>query len=96
MSLLLQLAGVFAVLYGISYWSVPAALIVGGLGAVIAIERQTHAGPVEDPIVEQRIRAKIDAAMAKGFNPFDQQDVPMSAKWLTYVALVRRSNNAAK
>lgn len=28
----------FAVLYGISFWSVPAALVVGGLAGVIAME----------------------------------------------------------
>jgi hypothetical protein len=33
-----QLVCGFAVLYGISFWSVPAALIVGGLAGVIVLE----------------------------------------------------------
>jgi hypothetical protein len=35
---LIQLAGAFAVLCGISFWSVPCALILGGLGAIWAVE----------------------------------------------------------
>ena len=30
----------FAILYGISYYSVPIALIIGGLGGILAAERQ--------------------------------------------------------
>lgn len=37
---LLQMAGAFSVLYGISFYSVPAALIVGGLAAILVAERQ--------------------------------------------------------
>lgn len=38
--LLLQCAGALSVLVGISFYSIPAALIVGGLGAILAAERQ--------------------------------------------------------
>ena len=37
---LLQMAGAFSVLYGISFYSVPSALIVGGLAAILVAERQ--------------------------------------------------------
>lgn len=39
--LAIQLAGCAAILAGIAHYSHAAALIVGGLGAVIAIERQS-------------------------------------------------------
>lgn len=35
---LFQCVCAFSVLYGISFWSVPAALIVGGLAGIIAME----------------------------------------------------------
>lgn len=88
--LMIQLAGAFAVLYGISYWSVAAALIVGGIGAIAAIETQAKSPEPDDPVVDQRIRAQIDAALSRGHNPFDSPIVPMTPKWLTYVALARK------
>ena len=36
----LQLLGSLSVLIGISYYSIPAALIVGGIGAILVAERQ--------------------------------------------------------
>lgn len=36
----LQLFGALSVLIGISYYSIPAALIVGGLAAILVAERQ--------------------------------------------------------
>jgi len=33
-----QLVCSFSVLYGISYWSVPAALVLGGLAGVVVLE----------------------------------------------------------
>jgi hypothetical protein len=96
LALLLQLAGAFAVLYGVSYWSIPCALIVGGIGAIAAMEMQGRNGEEskETPEEEQKIKAQIDAALARGVNPFTQQAVPLSSKWLTYVALVRRTRDS--
>ena len=37
---LLQVLGALAVLIGISYFSIPCALIVGGIGAILVAERQ--------------------------------------------------------
>lgn len=94
--LAVQLAGVFAVLFGISFWSVPCAFIVGGIAAVYAIERQGDhsAERGEDPVIEQRIRAQIDAALARGHNPFTgNAPVPFTSKWITYVALARRNHD---
>lgn len=98
--LIIQLLGAFSVLYGISYWSIPCALIVGGIGAIAAMELQgERTKEAEDtPEQEQRIRAQVDAALAHGRNPFigspDQPSAPMTSKWLTYVALVRRSGDS--
>ncbi len=36
----LECACAFSVLFGISWYSVPAALIIGGLGGIFAVERQ--------------------------------------------------------
>ena len=38
--LVVQLAGIGAVLYGIQMWSVGAAFVVGGIAAILVIERQ--------------------------------------------------------
>ena len=45
--LIVQLAGAFSVLYGVSYWSVPVALVLGGVGAILAVERQSTSPPAE-------------------------------------------------
>jgi hypothetical protein len=94
--LLIQLLGAFAVLYGVSYWSIPCALIVGGIGGIAAMEMQGHGSqePKETAEEEQKIKARIDAALARGVNPFTQQAVPLSTKWMTYVALARRTRDA--
>jgi hypothetical protein len=85
----LQLAGAFSVLYGISYWSVPAALIVGGIAVIAAIENRSNAR--ETPEEEAKVRALIDGALARGVNPLEIEGVPLTPKWLTYIQMIRRA-----
>lgn len=55
---LVQLAAAFAVLFAISFWSVPVALIVGGVFAIYAI--QTQAGDNdEDAALANKTRTLI-------------------------------------
>lgn len=59
-----ELAGVILVAYGISLWSIPAALIIGGLVLVAAIEVRPHVGhqlPNIPPPVEL-LRAQAENA----------------------------------
>jgi hypothetical protein len=87
--MLVQLAGAFAVLYGISWYSIPMAYIVGGVGAIAAIELQNHV-PKTDPAEDALIKQRIDTALRNSQNPFDQPGVTINQKWLTYVALMAR------
>jgi hypothetical protein len=85
---LLQIAGTFAVLYGISYWSVPIALIVGGVGAIVAVELQTHE---PEPDIDQilAIQARIKTALASGQDPFATEGVPFTPTWVAYASSLR-------
>lgn len=84
---ILQCLGALSVLYGISYYSIPIALIVGGLGAIAAVEMQGNSEPKTDDRV---IKAKIDQAIFKGDNPFNDPAVPINSKWLGYLDAIRK------
>lgn len=60
----IELAGVVLVPYGISWWSVPAAVIIGGLVLVAAVEVRPHvASALPDlPIPEALVRAQAEQA----------------------------------
>lgn len=81
---LIQLLGVLSVLVGISFWSIPAALIVGGLFAVGAVEMQAPRRNAKD---DEATRVKIHEALKKGVNPF-ADGVPPEDRWIQYVRLV--------
>ena len=88
--LVVELLGALAVLYGISWlWGDAVALIVGGVGAVAAVEMQSR--PEKDTSREdQYVKSLINNAVAAGKNPFDSPDVPVNQKWLSYAQLVAR------
>lgn len=88
--LVVELLGALAILYGVSWlWGDAVALIVGGVGAVVAVEMQSR--PSRNTSREDReIKQKIDNAVSVGHNPFENEDVPMSEKWLAYAHLVAR------
>lgn len=64
---LIELAGVVLVAYGISWWSVPAAVIIGGLVLVAAVEVRPHVAaampslPVPEPLI--RVQAEQAARL---------------------------------
>lgn len=86
--LVLQLLGFLAVLVGISWWSVPAALVVGGIAIIAAVEMQARETP-EAEAPETEIRVDIHRLLKEGKNPFEN-GIPMTEKWLRYVDLVTR------
>lgn len=86
---LVQLLGFLAVLVGISWWSIPAALVVGGIAVIVAVELQPSSEP-DTKASDDRMRETIHRALKEGHNPFDNPDVPMSAKWISYVDLITR------
>lgn len=58
-----ELAGVVLTAYGISWWSVPAAVIIGGLVLVAAVEVRPHGTAIPDlPIPEVLVRAQAEQA----------------------------------
>lgn len=59
-----ELAGVVLVSYGISLWSIPAALIIGGLVLVAAVEVRPHVGKAlpEMPVPPELLRAQAESA----------------------------------
>lgn len=63
----IELAGVVLVAYGISWWSVPAAVIIGGLVLVAAVEVRPHVAsampslPVPEPLI--RVQAEQAARL---------------------------------
>lgn len=85
--LLLQVLGFLALLVGISLWSVPSALIVGGILAIAAIEMQ---GKAPDLSQDREFKDLIDASVAAGKNPFADAKVPISQKWMNYAQLITR------
>lgn len=60
----LELAGIILVAYGVSYWSVPAAVILGGLVLVAAVEVRPHVVPSlpQLPVPEPLLRAQAEQA----------------------------------
>lgn len=60
----LELAGVVLTAYGISWWSIPAAIIIGGLVMVAAVEVRPHVASAMPalPIPEQLVRAQAEQA----------------------------------
>jgi len=92
---LIQLAGAFSVLYGISFWSVPCALIIGGISAIVAIEfQQREPGKKESPEEILAIQARIKTALASGEDPFSQPGVPLTESWVAYAVSLRRRASA--
>lgn len=87
--LLVQLASAFSILYGISFWSIPVALIIGGVGGILAMEMQTRRDH-DDPKQNAVIRETINICLQRGQNPFDHPDVPLTQKWISYVATMRK------
>jgi len=83
-----QLLAFLAVLVGVSFWSIPAALIVGGVLAIVAVEMQAKATS-DDSSLDELVRARITTALKSGQNPFEN-GVPVTAKWLSYVDIVTR------
>ena len=59
-----ELAGVVLVSYGISLWSIPAALIIGGLVLVAAVEVRPHVGKALPamPVSIDLLRAQAEQA----------------------------------
>jgi hypothetical protein len=84
----IQLAGAFSVLYGISYWSVPIALIVGGVAAIAAVELQSRE-PKQDTNEILATQLKIKTALASGQDPFIVPGVPFTPTWVAYAASLR-------
>lgn len=84
---LVQAVGALAVLYGISWWSIPAALCVGGVGAIVAIELNPPAKVGPD---DAFIKAVVDAQIAQGKDPFTNPAVPKTPKWADYVSRTRK------
>ncbi len=87
--LLLQLMGAFAILYGISWFSIPVALIIGGVGAIVAIELQAHEKKLTPEDITL-IQTRIKAYLASGEDPFGQPGVPMTPFWVAWAAQLRR------
>jgi hypothetical protein len=87
--LLIQLLGALAVLYGVAEWSIPIALIIGGVAAIAAIELRPSTKPQQRSEEDERIRKVIDTAVSAGKNPFTDKSIPMSEKWIRYVELFR-------
>lgn len=61
---LVELAGVVLVSYGVSLWCVPAALILGGLVLVVAVEVRPHVAPQlpRIPPPDELLRAQAEQA----------------------------------
>lgn len=56
--LVLQLAGVFSVLYAVSFYSIPGALALGGIIAVVAVQTQPDRAQVRrDAVMAEKARA---------------------------------------
>lgn len=90
--LVVQLLGFAALLVGISFWSIPAALIVGGILAIVAVEMQQKAvDPDAESEHNQAIRRHVDETLKAGKNPFKVGGVPMTPMWVQYVDAVTRT-----
>jgi hypothetical protein len=94
--LVLQLLGLGALLVGISFWSIPAALVVGGILAIAAAEMQSSGLSKEsadelENARNQEIRKHVDETLKAGKNPFKVGGVPMTPMWVQYVDAVTRT-----
>jgi hypothetical protein len=60
----MELAGIVLVTFGVSFWSVPAAVILGGLVLVAIVEVRPHVAPAipQLPVPEPLLRAQAEQA----------------------------------
>ena len=89
--LAVQLIGTGCVLYGISLYSHPVAFIIGGIGAILAMEMQVHKEEKLKPEQVHHFQQQIKSALAKGEDPFGEPyNVPLNPDWISYAASLRR------
>jgi hypothetical protein len=86
--LAIELLGALAILYGISWFSIPISLIIGGVGAIIAMETQSRT-PKTSPQEILAVQERIKTALASNLDPFAQPGVPLTATWVAYAASLR-------
>lgn len=89
--LLIQLLGCAAVLYGVAIYSHPIAFIIGGIAAVVVIERQSHVKPELTQEEVLHYQRQIRLALSANKDPFDEPyNVPLTVAWVTYAASLRK------
>lgn len=94
--LAVELLAFAALCVGISFWSIPLAMVIGSVLAFVACEMNAK---TTDPVSAQNeesnrnevIRKHVDELLKVGKNPFKDPAVPMTPLWVTYVDAVTRS-----